>query len=149
MEILFVCTGNTCRSPMAQALAQNWAKVRGKTDCHVASAGIAAYAGAGASGGACAAMERRGLSLAQHRAQGITRAMLDAADIVLVMGPSHYAALKSLCAEGKLYTLCDYAGADGAVADPFGGDDALYEDCAAQLEALLGSAMERLYEDRA
>lgn len=145
MKILFVCTGNTCRSAMAGVLAQHLAQKRGITNLQCSSAGLAAMPGDRASDGARAAMRARGLSLEEHQAQRVTQSMLKAADVVLTMSEAHAAALAPYAGKGKIFTLCAFAGEPGAVADPYGGSDAVYEACAAQLERLIDKALTRLY----
>ena len=84
MEILFICSGNTCRSAMAQTLARDWLKRHGVgMRVRVFSAGISAYTGEEATDGAKNAMRTRGLSLDTHRARMLTREIFDAADLVL------------------------------------------------------------------
>ena len=144
MQILFVCSGNTCRSPMAQMLARDWLK-RHEIGARITvfSAGISAYTGEEASEGAEHAMRVRGLSLADHHARMITQEIFDAADLVLTMTQGHKQAIMQVQPNEKTFTLSEYAGISGHVNDPFGGDNAVYERCAQQLELLVARAMER------
>ena len=105
MHILFVCTGNTCRSPMAAAIARHVAEERGLTDVVVESAGTGAYDGSTASDGALLVGMERGTDLSSHRSQPLTRALVDAADVVLVMSPQHLQRAYELGGDGKAFLL--------------------------------------------
>ena len=97
IRTLFVCTGNTCRSPMAAALLQN--KINSAsagTAYSVASAGLAAWPGQPASPEAVLVMGQRGLSLADHRAQQVDFDQIAASRIVLTMTRAHKEALLRL-----------------------------------------------------
>lgn len=86
-RVLFVCTGNTCRSPMAEHLFRKWAGSR--TEWESASAGVAAMDGQPASAGAMRALAEKDLDLSAHRSRMLTGALIDEADLVVVMTQSH------------------------------------------------------------
>ena len=133
MKLLFVCTGNTCRSPMAQAMAADLFAA-----AEVCSAGLMAMPGSPASAHAVAAMEARQLALRQHQAQIVTKDLLEAADLVLAMTPGHKVALmRNFPGLGHIHTLGEYAGCGTVVDDPFGGDFDVYQRCAEGIFALL------------
>lgn len=135
-EILFVCTGNTCRSPMAQVLLQNEMKSAGFFDRQVVSAGLAALEKSPASVYAQAAVQEIGLSLAQHQARQLSWPMLVAADLVLTMGSRHKMVILDAypALSGKVWTLAEYAGETGDITDPYGGDLQVYRKCLTALQ---------------
>lgn len=105
MRVLFVCTGNTCRSSMAEAILKSHGKFE------VRSAGVAADPGSKASPQAMRVVSARGLDLSQHRASLIDQAAVDWADLILTMTGRHKAAvLERFPAAGeKVYTLKEFA----------------------------------------
>lgn len=143
MRLLVVCDGNTCRSPMAAALAARAAARRGLA-LTVRSAGLAAVAGAPASPPAVAAMARRGLDLTGHRAARLTGDHLAEADAVWVMTAAQAAAVAAIAsAPVPVVRLTEAAGGTGDIADPFGGAAADYEALAEGLGVLVDGALDR------
>ena len=146
IRLLYVCTGNTCRSPMAEVLTRASARQRGLNGIRVRSAGTMAYEGSPASAGARTAVGDRGLELDRHAARLLGEDELEWADLVLAMSPSHLAAVETL-GRGRCYAevITAFAGdVSGGVRDPFGGSDDHYRDTCAQLERLVEAVLDRL-----
>ncbi|WP_366923698.1 low molecular weight protein arginine phosphatase [Metallumcola ferriviriculae] len=143
-KILFVCTGNTCRSSMAEALAKQIIADRQLQDeLMVSSAGISAMKGMPAAEQAVEVMSRQGIDLTGHRASMVNKNILTETDLVLTMTDSHKAALRGQVPEDKLYILGEYAGEPGNISDPIGGPVEVYQQCAQQLARLIAKAIER------
>lgn len=119
MTIVFVCTGNTCRSPMAEGLMRAELAKRG-VSAAVTSAGLAAM-GEPAADHAVTVMEECGVNLTRHRSRPLTRELAQAADRIVVMTENHRSLLLAAGVDGEKITV-----PAGGVPDPFGGSVEVY-----------------------
>jgi protein-tyrosine-phosphatase len=132
-SILFVCTGNTCRSSMAEALLRHLAAENPSLKLYIKSAGTAAFDNQSASKNAILALREMGIDLTNHRSQNVTSALIDEADWVLTMTNSHKQQLLALKpdASNKVFTLPEftYQNITKNISDPFGGNLSTYIEC--------------------
>ncbi len=146
--IVLVCTGNTCRSPMAEVLLKE--KLRRKFSnedaVQVLSAGVAAGAGSMASPQAVEVMDSRGLDLSAHSSRPLDDAVMNVADLVLTMTRGHRAAI--LAAWPEMHDRIHLLRRDGGdISDPVGMPVECYESCAEQIDCELSAWVEALDKD--
>ena len=146
MNILFVCTGNTCRSAMAAAIMDKIAEKR-DLDIRIESAGLFAADGERASANAVKALEKYGIDLSYHRSKPVTAELIGQCDLILTMTGAHKQMLEQAAAD-KVFTLAGYVGAAGDISDPYGGDLDRYEETAEELYELLELLADKLSEEK-
>lgn len=122
--LLFVCTGNLCRSPAAETMFNALTQERG-LGWRAQSAGLSAVEGELVPENARVALEEVGFYAGKHRARRLQSRMVERADLVLTMTPGHREKVARLCnglTEGKVHTLLGYLGDEmaGEISDPHG-----------------------------
>lgn len=149
-RIMFVCTGNICRSPMAEYMLRH--RLGAGTDWRVSSAGVLAVDGMPASRLAVCCLEERGIDARDHRSRQLTVAMTRQADLVIAMSRQHcrHISLEMPECRGKLFLLrsFDPLADSQEVDDPIGGDAAAYRETAAAIAASLDGLLAFMEEYR-
>ena len=145
--IAIVCTGNTCRSPMAEAILRKQLEARfGDRPFQVLSAGVAAMDGSGPSPQAVEVMHRRGVDLRDHRSRYLDESVMRVADLVLTMTSGHRQAVVGAWPDmsDRVFTL-RHDGGD--ITDPIGMPEEVYDRCAQQITDELEVWLDKLGDD--
>ncbi len=132
-EIIFVCTGNTCRSPMAEGLLRQYLT----DNKQVRSAGLMVFERTPANAKAIEVMARRGIDITEHRSTLLELEECQAKTLILTMTRGHKKVLLQRGLSCDIYTIKEFAGDAGDVEDPYGGTFRQYEACAHELETLI------------
>lgn len=145
-HVLFICTGNTCRSPIAAALMKHH-----YPEVEVASAGVMATGGEPAAAEAVQAMGERQVDM-DHESQPLTKELIDWADVIFAMTQGHKDIMQRMFpgTERKTVLLKEYAGTRGDkdIGDPIGGGSKVYHETAEEMEEALQAAWERYMKEK-
>lgn len=136
-RIIFICTGNTCRSPMAEGLLREMLKKNGTDGIVCSSAGINAFAGDEAQPNAIAAAAELGADISEHRSRPYHPDMAGETDLFVCMTPLHAMMLADVPGEKKVILA-------GGIPDPYGGELEEYRVCAQKIASGLEELLEEL-----
>lgn len=129
-KILFVCTGNTCRSPMAEIILKNKLKLAGITNVKVSSAGLCANDGSPINPLSKEALKDLGYKVKGFKAKRLTEDLIKKSDMVICMTEEHKACLKGFC---NVFTVAEVTGGAN-VPDPYGLGFNAYQKASHELE---------------
>ncbi|WP_462392246.1 low molecular weight protein arginine phosphatase [Clostridium cadaveris] len=147
MKILFVCTGNTCRSPIAEAIFNKKCQIEG---VEAISAGISVVPYSVTSkNSSYIVFKNLDIDISKRVSVQLTKEIINSCDLILTMTQYIRNILKNNFSEKAecIYTLSDFIGAEGDIIDPYGGDIFLYGETYKELEKKIELLLTKLKED--
>lgn len=144
-KLIFVCTGNTCRSPMAEAIFRNLYQ---EDDIKVYSRGLVVLFGEPINPKAEVVLKKHDLELSNHISKGLKESEIDENTLLLTMTEDQKRKIQQDYPNAKnVYSIKEYAGEMGDVVDPYGGTLLEYEECFGELARLVKKTVYKLNED--
>lgn len=150
MKIIFICTGNTCRSAMAEGLAKKIVEEQ-KLDFEIYSAGIYAQSGEHASYNSVAIMKEYDVDIALHQATSIEEVNMEEMELILCATKNHKAELQARYSslKDRIFTIKEYAkmdndGSDMDIKDPWGYNINTFRVCAAEISVCVDKIIKKL-----
>jgi protein-tyrosine-phosphatase len=145
-KILFVCSGNTCRSPLAEGIARRVLSDRIKIPIEFSSAGCSAFEGMPATQHAASVAAQHGVDLSKHRSRLLNRQSVKDADLIVTMADKHRKTVGVIDPDALSYTvkITEFCNEFGDVPDPIGGDRTEYERVYDLIERCIEAMAERL-----
>lgn len=151
-QILFVCTGNSCRSPLAEGLMKKKVADLGLSDIQVSSAGVACLDGMRAAENAVLAAKESGADINRHRTRSVHSAMITGSDLTVVMEPRHKQEVLDLVPEarGRVFLLTELGSPPGdrGIKDPIGEPLEAYRACRDEIARCLDGVVAKIKELR-
>lgn len=149
-NLLFVCTGNLCRSPLSEGILKKMLSEQGVQHIHVASAGMMAKEGAPATNLTQSVAQQHGIDLSQHKAQYVSAELVGSSDLILVMEKIHQLEIETWfpSSKGKVFLLRSFGpnGIFEEVDDPIGGTSEIFDLCYQLLESEIQRMLPELLE---
>lgn len=144
-KLIFVCTGNTCRSPIAEAIFKNFET---NHEIKVISRGLVVLFSEPINPKAEVVLKKHDLEIKNHMSKGLKAIDLEENTLILTMTTSQKKKVSELFPEAKdIYTIKEFAGEIGEVVDPYGGTLMDYEECYIELGRLVKKTFYKFYEE--
>jgi len=143
-NILIVCIGNICRSPIAEGLLKHTLKTTDRQNCHIESAGLHALVGHRPDKKACQLMQEKGIDISEYQACQINRDMIRKSDLILVMESFQKKAIEQMeaSAKGKTFRLGEWG--EGDIPDPYQKDISFFRHVTSMIESATAKWVQRL-----